>query len=336
MQAISGDVRCHELRVGTTLATNALLERKGARCALLVTQGWSDVLEIRYQNRPDIYSLSPHKTTPLYEEVSEATERIDSQGKILTPLDTEVVHAKLERWHKQGIKALAVSFLHSYRNPQHELAVEEIAQALGFTTIALSHQVSPRIRYIARTETTTIDASLTPRLQHYTQQLQEVVTADKLLLMQSWGGLRPAKDFRGNSALLSGPAGGVVGAAKICSAHGIKQAITFDMGGTSTDIALYDEDYRLRHEGSFQGFLLQTPRLAVHTIAAGGGSLLTFDGIRQLVGPESAGWCHFILPITFKSMTFCLYLNMQAVCHRTCNTMCNRICNRVCYRTCHR
>ena len=289
MQAISGGVRCRELRLGTTLATNALLERKGARCALLVTQGWRDVLEIRYQNRPDIYSLSPHKTKPLYEEVAAVTERIDAHGKVLTPLDTDAVRAALERWSAQGIDALAISFLHAYRNPQHELAVEKIARRLGFTTIALSHRVSPRIRYIARTETTTIDACLTPRLQYYTQQLQETVAADELLFMQSWGGLRPAQDFRGHSALLSGPAGGVVGAAKICVANGIEQAITFDMGGTSTDIALYDGDYRLRHEGLFKGFLLQTPRLAIHTIAAGGGSLLTFDHERQLVGPESAG-----------------------------------------------
>ena len=289
MQAISGGVRCRELRLGTTLATNALLERKGARCALLVTQGWRDVLEIRYQNRPDIYSLSPHKTKPLYEEVAAVTERIDARGKVLTPLDTDAVRAALERWSAQGIDALAISFLHAYRNPQHELAVEKIARRLGFTTIALSHRVSPRIRYIARTETTTIDACLTPRLQYYTQQLQETVAADELLFMQSWGGLRPAQDFRGHSALLSGPAGGVVGAAKICVANGIEQAITFDMGGTSTDIALYDGDYRLRHEGLFKGFLLQTPRLAIHTIAAGGGSLLTFDHERQLVGPESAG-----------------------------------------------
>ena len=289
LQAISGDVRCHELRVGTTLATNALLERKGARCALLVTHGWRDVLAIRYQNRPDIYSLSPHKTAPLYAEVSAATERIDAQGKVITPLDTEAVYAALERWLEQGIDVLAVSFLHAYRNPQHELAVEKIARELGFTSIALSHQVSPRIRYIARTETTTIAASLTPCLQHYAQQLQETVIADEMLFMQSWGGLRPARDLRGHSALLSGPAGGVVGAAKICAAHGIEQAITFDMGGTSTDIAFYDGDYRLRHEGLLQGFLLQTPRLAIHTIAAGGGSLLTFDRERQLVGPESAG-----------------------------------------------
>lgn len=289
MRAISGDVRCRELRVGTTLATNALLERKGAPCALLVTQGWRDVLAIRYQNRPDIYSLSPHKTAPLYQVVSEASERIDAQGKVLTPLDVEAVQDELERWQAQGIEALAVSFLHAYRNPQHELAVATIARKLGFTTIALSHQVSPRIRYIARTETTTIDAHLTPRLQHYTQQLQQTIRADELLFMQSWGGLRPAQDFRGHSALLSGPAGGVVGAAKICAANNIARAITFDMGGTSTDIALYDGDYRLRHEGVFQGFLLQTPRLAVHTIAAGGGSLLSFDRTRQLVGPESAG-----------------------------------------------
>ena len=183
MQAISGEMHCHELRIGTTLATNALLERKGARCALLVTQGWSDALEIKYQNRPDIYSLSPHKTTPLYEAVGEATERIDAEGKVLTAIDTEAVREKLARWYALGIKALAVSFLHSYRNPQHELAVEKIAKTLGFTTIALSHQVSPRIRYIARTETTTIAASLTPHLKLYTQQLQEVIAADKLLFI---------------------------------------------------------------------------------------------------------------------------------------------------------
>ena len=289
IKKISGATHCHELRVGTTLATNALLERKGARCGLLTTHGWHDVLAIRYQNRPDIYSLSPHKTTPLYEQVAAVQERIDAHGNVLTPLDTEAVRAELARWLAQGIDALAVSFLHAYHNPQHELAVEKMARSLGFTTIALSHRVSPRIRYVARTETTTIDACLTPLLQNYTQQLQQAVTADELLFMQSWGGLRPAQDFHGHTALLSGPAGGVVGAAKICAANGIEQAITFDMGGTSTDIALCDGDYHLRHEGVFEGFLLQTPRLAIHTIAAGGGSQLTFDAGRQLVGPESAG-----------------------------------------------
>ncbi len=289
MQAISGDVRCHELRVGTTLATNALLEGRGARCALLVTQGWRDVLKIRYQNRPDIYSLSPHKTKPLYTEVAEITERITARGDVLTPLPRVEVHTVLARWRAQGIAVLAVSFLHAYRNPRHELVVAEVARALGFTHIALSHQVSPRIRYIARTETTTIAASLTPCLQRYAQQLQETICADELLFMQSWGGLRPAQDLHGHTALLSGPAGGVVGAAKICAAYGIEHAITFDMGGTSTDIALYDGDYRLRHEGLLQGFLLQTPRLAIHTVAAGGGSLLTCDRARQLVGPASAG-----------------------------------------------
>ena len=289
IKQISGAAHCHELRVGTTLATNALLERKGARCVLLTTQGWHDVLAIRYQNRPDIYSLSPHKTTPLYEQVAAVRERIDARGNVLVPLDSEAVQAELARWLAQGVQALAVSFLHAYYNPQHELAVEKIARALGFTSVALSHRVSPRIRYVARTETTTIDACLTPLLQNYTQQLQQAVTADELLFMQSWGGLRPAQDFHGHTALLSGPAGGVVGAAKICHANGIERAITFDMGGTSTDIALYEGDYRLRHEGLFEGFLLQTPRLAIHTIAAGGGSQLTFDQGRQLVGPESAG-----------------------------------------------
>lgn len=290
IRALSGeDARCHELRVGTTLATNALLERKGDRCALLTTQGWSDVLEIRYQDRPHIYSLTSQKTAPLYTEVAAVTERIAAHGKVLTALAVETVQEQLQRWFAQGIRALAVSFMHAYRNPAHELAVEKIAQAIGFTTIALSHRVSPRIRYIARTETTTIDAYLTPLLHRYTAQLQKNTDAEELLFMQSWGGLRPAKALRGHSALLSGPAGGLSAASKICAANALARAITFDMGGTSTDIALYDGNYRIHHEGLLHGFLLQTPRLAIHTIAAGGGSILSYDQGRQLVGPASAG-----------------------------------------------
>ena len=279
-----------ELRVGTTLATNALLERKGARVGLITTIGFRDVLEIRYQNRPYIYKLRIDKTLPLYQSVVEIQERVAADGKITIPLDPEIVRLELTRFKELGVTSLAVSLMNAYRNPVHELVVEEIAQELGgFGCISLSHRVSPRIRYIARTETTTIDAYLTPVLRNYSTRLRQTVKTDSLLFMQSWGGLRPAHDFRGHSALLSGPAGGVVGAGKICAENGIDRAITFDMGGTSTDIALYDGDYQMRHEGLFKGFLLQTPRIAIHTIASGGGSILALDQGRQLVGPESAG-----------------------------------------------
>lgn len=279
-----------EVRVGTTLATNTLLERKGASVALITTLGFRDVLTIRYQNRPDIYQLADNRVSPLYQLVTEVLERIDANGNIITALNTDIARFELERLLELGIESLAISLVNAYRNPAHELLLAELANNLGFEHISVSHQLSPRIRYIARTETTTIDAYLTPKLGNYSQQLTDNITTDSLLFMQSHGGLCSRQKFRGHSALLSGPAGGVVGASKICRHHNIDRAITFDMGGTSTDIALYDGEYKMRYEGEFiKSLLLQTPRIAIHTIASGGGSILQIDDGRQTVGPESAG-----------------------------------------------
>ena len=291
IKKIAGNnAKISEVRVGTTLATNALLERKGATVALVTTLGFRDALTVRYQNRPDIYQLQPNKVPPLYSLVTEILERIDAKGNIITTLNSDIARFELERLLTLGIESLAISLVNAYRNPVHELALAELASDLGFKHISLSHQLSPRIRYIARTETTTIDAYLTPKLTNYSQQLANDVTSDSLLFMQSYGGLCPRQQFRGHSALLSGPAGGVVGASKICQHHNIDRAITFDMGGTSTDIALYDGEYQMRHEGDIiKGFLLQTPRIAIHTIASGGGSILQIDDGRQTVGPQSAG-----------------------------------------------
>ena len=283
------DTKISEVRVGTTLATNALLERQGASVALVTTLGFRDTLTIRYQNRRDIYQLQDNRVSPLYQLVTEVLERVDAKGNIITALDTDIASFELERLLRLGIESLAISLVNAYRNPTHELALAELANNLGFKNISVSHQLSPRIRYIARTETTTIDAYLTPKLNNYSQQLADSVTSDSLLFMQSYGGLCPRQQFRGHSALLSGPAGGVVGASKICQHHAIDRAITFDMGGTSTDIALYDGEYQMRHEGDLKGFLLQTPRIAIHTIASGGGSILQVDDGRQTVGPQSAG-----------------------------------------------
>ena len=288
-QIAGNNANISEVRVGTTLATNALLERQGASVALVTTLGFRDVLTIRYQNRPDIYQLQPNKVAPLYSLVTEVLERVDAKGNIITTLDTDIARFELKRLLKLGIESLAISLVNAYRNPVHELALAELANTLGFKHISLSHQLSPRIRYIARTETTTIDAYLTPKLNNYSQQLTNTITSDSLLFMQSYGGLCPRQQFRGHSALLSGPAGGVVGASKICHHHNIDRAITFDMGGTSTDIALYDGEYQMRHQGDIKGFLLQTPRIAIHTIASGGGSILQVDDGRQTVGPQSAG-----------------------------------------------
>ena len=288
-QIAGNNANISEVRIGTTLATNALLERQGASVALVTTLGFRDVLTIRYQNRRNIYQLRNNRVDPLYQLVTEILERIDAKGNIITALDTDIASFELERLLTLGIESLAISLVNAYRNPIHELALAELANKLGFKNISVSHQLSPRIRYIARTETTTIDAYLTSKLNNYSQQLADSVTSDNLLFMQSYGGLCPRRQFRGHSALLSGPAGGVVGASKICQYHAIDRAITFDMGGTSTDIALYDGEYQIRHEGEFKGFLLQTPRIAIHTIASGGGSILQIDDGRQTVGPQSAG-----------------------------------------------
>ena len=285
-----------ELRIGTTVATNALLEGKGTKFALLTTLGMRDVLNIRYQNRKHIYKLQDDRTPPLYFVVTEVRERLRSNGRVDTPLDLDIARFELARLRKLGIEVLAVSFLHAYHNPQHELAIAKLASELGFTHVSLSHQVSSRSRYVARTETTCIDAYLTPKLFIYTHQLAKTL-GDKVenepLYMQSFGGLRPYQAFRGHNALLSGPAGGVVGASRVCkqlTSIGIpRRLLTFDMGGTSTDISLYDGDYQMRTEGEFNGYLLQTPRLAIHTIAAGGGSMLGHDYGRHTVGPASAG-----------------------------------------------
>ncbi|ANV85019.1 5-oxoprolinase [Picosynechococcus sp. PCC 7003] len=281
------------IKMGTTVATNALLERKGDRLVLVITQGFRDALRIGYQHRPDIFALEIKLPEMLYEWVIEASERIDAQGHILQPLDLAQVRQDLQQAFDGGIRSCGVVLMHGYRYPDHEQHIGAIAQDIGFTQISLSHQVSPLIKLISRGDTTMVDGYLSPILRRYVDQVASYLQAEgqrpKLMFMQSNGGLAEAQQFQGKDSILSGPAGGIVGAVKTCAIAGFEKIITFDMGGTSTDVAHYDGSYERSFETEIAGVRLKTPMMAIHTVAAGGGSLVQYDGARFRVGPESAG-----------------------------------------------
>ncbi len=277
------------IRLGTTVATNAFLEKKGVPCALLTSLGQQDVLEIRQQNRPDLFELDIQKKKPLYTWVSHLEERVNAQGEVIKALDEDLVRFELERILEKGISSVAVSFMHANKFPDHELLVERVAKDLGFDYISLSHRVSPENRYIMRTETSVIDANLTPFLKQYTEDLESKIDVDEFLYMQSSGDLCFSEELKGYNSLLSGPAGGLVGALRAAQKRGINKIITFDMGGTSTDVALCNGAINLEHRANFHGFNFLSPMVDIHTVAAGGGSILKYDGSRFLVGPESAG-----------------------------------------------
>jgi len=282
--------RIATIRMGTTVGTNALLERKGEPTALVITQGFADALTIGYQNRPDIFALRIDKPAPLYQRVIEVDERIDSQGSVIKPLNLEQVRRPLIQAYDDGIRALAIVLVHGYRHPRHEQALASLAQQIGFPQISVSHQVSPLIRLVPRGDTTVVDAYLSPCLHRYTKRLMEDLSENvHLWYMQSHGGLTRAECFRGKDCILSGPAGGLVAAAAVARTAGLKRIITFDMGGTSTDVAHYAGELERSLETEISGVRLQSPMLDIHTVAAGGGSLLRFDQGRYLVGPESAG-----------------------------------------------
>ncbi len=278
------------IRLGTTVGTNALLERKGEPTALVITEGFGDVLAIGYQNRPDIFALKIAKPKPLYQQVIEVQERIDFQGNVVKPLDLGQTRRKLEAAFEDGICALAIILVHGYRHPDHEQALAALAREIGFSQISVSHQISPLIRMVARGDTTVVDAYLSPCLRHYTQKLMDGLDGDiPLWFMQSHGGLARAEHFRGKDSILSGPAGGLVAAVEVGRQAGLDRIVTFDMGGTSTDVAHYAGELERRVETEVAGVRLQTPMLDIHTVAAGGGSILRFDQGRVRVGPESAG-----------------------------------------------
>ena len=310
------------VKMGTTVATNALLERKGDRTLLLTTRGFRDALEIGYQARPDIFALNIIKPELLYERVEEVNERVLADGTIELPLDEDGARAALQSAYDAGIRAVAIVFMHGYRYTDHEALAGEIAREIGFTQISISHEVSPLMKLVGRGDTTVVDAYLSPILRRYVDQVQSELmgtstTASlgpdpraqesgsldprvkpeegnssdlpKLMFMQSSGGLTAAELFQGKDAILSGPAGGVVGMVETGRMAGFEKLIGFDMGGTSTDVAHYDGEFERAFETEVAGVRMRAPMMRIHTVAAGGGSILHYDGSRFRVGPDSAG-----------------------------------------------
>ncbi|PSB03792.1 hydantoinase/oxoprolinase family protein [Merismopedia glauca] len=277
------------VKMGTTVATNALLERQGDRVVLVITKGFKDALRIGYQNRPDIFARHIVLPTMLYEQVIEVDERYDAQGNELTAVNIGQVKHDLETVYDTGIRSCAIVLMHSYRYPEHELQVAKIARQIGFAQISISHQVSPLMKLISRGDTTVVDAYLTPILRRYVNQVASQLPGVKLMFMKSDGGLVTASQFQGKDSILSGPAGGIIGAVETSKRAGFNSVITFDMGGTSTDVAHFKGEYERQLESEIAGVRMRVPVLNIHTIAAGGGSILFFDGSSYRVGPESAG-----------------------------------------------
>ena len=282
-----------EVRMGTTVATNALLERKGERTLFVATRGFADVLRIGVQARPDIFARRIAKPEPLYDAVLEVDERMLADGIVDRPLDLERARTDLERWRAEGYDAVAIALTHGYRYPAHEQALAALAREIGFGQVSASHEVSPLMKLVGRAGTTVADAYLSPVLTRYVAQVAGALeverTGARLLFMMSSGGLTSPAAFRGKDAVLSGPAGGVVGMAETAAAAGFGRVIGFDMGGTSTDVAHYAGDYERTLESEVAGVRLRAPMMLVHTVAAGGGSILHYDGARFRVGPDSAG-----------------------------------------------
>ncbi|HWG02507.1 MAG TPA: hydantoinase/oxoprolinase family protein, partial [Trebonia sp.] len=277
------------VRLGTTVATNALLERDGEPTVLVITKGFRDALRIAYQNRPRIFDRRIVLPELLYSRVIEADERVGADGEVVTPLDEESLRGALLAAYADGFRSVAVIFVHGYRFPEHELRIGEIARATGFTQVSLSHETTPLMKLVSRGDTTVVDAYLSPILDRYVRQVAGELSGVPLLFMRSSGGLTDASMFRGKDSILSGPAGGIVGVAKTSAAAGFGKVIGFDMGGTSTDVSHYSGEYERQYETQVAGVRMRAPMLSIHTIAAGGGSLLEFDGARFRVGPRSAG-----------------------------------------------
>lgn len=278
-----------EVKMGTTVGTNALLERKGEPVLLLTTQGFGDGLRIGYQNRPKLFDLNIQLPEMIYQEVFEVAERINASGGVLSILDENEVRNGLQQAYNKGIRSVAILFMHGYCYPAHEAMVANIAKEIGFTQISASHQVSPLMKFVPRGDTTVVDAYLSPVLRRYVNRIAQELSDSRLLFMKSDGGLTDARMFAGKDCILSGPAGGVVGAVRTSELAGFKKIIGFDMGGTSTDVSHYAEEYERTFESEVAGVRIQSPMMHIHTVAAGGGSVLHFDGGRYRVGPDSAG-----------------------------------------------
>ena len=288
--------RIGAVKMGTTVATNALLERKGDRTLLLITKGFRDALRIGYQARPKIFARHIIKPDMLYERVVEVDERVRADGTVEREIDLAAVRGELERAKADGFGAVAVVLMHAYRYSDHEKRVVALARELGFPQISASHEVSPLIKLVGRGDTTVVDSYLSPILRRYVAQVAEELNArarakrtPRLMFMMSSGGLTAAELFRGKDAILSGPAAGVVGMAETGRAAGFNRLIGFDMGGTSTDVSHFAGEYERAFETEVAGVRMRAPMMLIHTVAAGGGSILHFDGARFRVGPDSAG-----------------------------------------------
>lgn len=291
------------VKMGTTVATNALLERKGDRTLFVTTKGFGDALRIGYQNRPRIFDREIILPELLHETVIEVDERVSASGEVLKSLDHEQARSDLQAVFDTGVRAVAIAFIHGYRYHEHELAVARICHEIGFTQVSPSHKASPLIKLVSRGDTTVVDAYLSPILGRYVEQVASELgighdagidhpggeQKPQLMFMQSNGGLTDARLFQGKDAIFSGPAGGVVGMTRTAAMSGLIKLIGFDMGGTSTDVTHYDGEYERSFETMVAGVRMRAPMMNIHTVAAGGGSILQFDGSRFRVGPESAG-----------------------------------------------
>ncbi|MBQ1762704.1 MAG: hydantoinase B/oxoprolinase family protein, partial [Aquincola sp.] len=287
-EAVTPDqVAC--VKMGTTVATNALLERKGDRTLLVTTRGFRDALRIAYQARPRLFDRRILLPELLYEQVVEADERVAADGSVVRPLDEAALRPALQAAFDSGIRACAVVLMHGWRFAGHEAAVGALAREIGFTQVSISHQVSPLIKLVPRGDTTVVDAYLSPILRRYVDRVAAQMPGVRLLFMQSSGGLAEANRFQGKDAILSGPAGGIVGMVRTAVAAGHPRVIGFDMGGTSTDVSHYAGEFERAFDTQVAGVRMRAPMMSIHTVAAGGGSIVRFDGARLRVGPESAG-----------------------------------------------
>ncbi|TCN40172.1 5-oxoprolinase (ATP-hydrolysing) [Kribbella orskensis] len=281
--------RIEVVKMGTTVATNALLERTGEPTLLVITKGFRDALRIAYQNRPKIFARQIVLPELVYSQVIEANERVSADGKVLVPLDERAVTQDLRRAYDGGLRSVAVVCMHGYRYSRHEATIGDIARRIGFTQVSTSHECSPLMKLVSRGDTTVVDAYLSPILRRYVDEVATELDGVRLMFMQSNGGLTQAHAFRGKDAILSGPAGGVVGMARTSTAAGFDRVIGFDMGGTSTDVSHYAGEFERELETLVAGVRMRAPMMSINTVAAGGGSILSFDGSRYRVGPGSAG-----------------------------------------------
>ncbi|MDE0308265.1 MAG: hydantoinase B/oxoprolinase family protein [Acidiferrobacterales bacterium] len=277
------------VKMGTTVATNALLERTGTPCVLITTKGFRDALRIGYQTRPDLFSRQIKLPHLLYDRVIEIDQRYSAAGEVLKEVDCDAAYKQLKSVFDEGIRSCAIVFLHGYRFHGHENLIAEMARQIGYSQVSTSHEVSPLMKMIGRGDTTVVDAYLSPVLRRYVDQVASHLSGVRLMFMQSNGGLTDAYRFQGKDSILSGPAGGIVGAVETSKTAGFDKIIAFDMGGTSTDVSHYAGEYERAYDTHVAGVRIRSPIMRIHTVAAGGGSILKFDGLKYRVGPESAG-----------------------------------------------